>query len=434
MVPEGWKLTSLGKVCSGQLQTGPFGSQLHADEYTIEGIPVLMPKDLINFRANTPTAAKIPPDRADDLKKHFLTEGDLIFSRRGDVSRFALIDSDTPKSLCGTGCLKATPNTEHSPLFLAYFLQKDAVKRWLEQNAVGQTMPNMNTAILSELPLMTASSKEEENKIAKILSTWDKAIATTEKLIDACKQQKKALMQQLLTGKKRLVSSTSSYSVRDGFAKRKLGVLPDDWNVSLISDFYWFQEGPGVRNHQFTKSGIKLFNGTNIQRSRINLSNTKTFISKEEATGPYSHFLADEGDLVIACSGISVDRFDEKIAFLEEQHLPLCMNTSTMRFKVKEGAQVCLNYLHYFMMSPLFKNQIRRQITGSAQLNFGPSHMKKCFIPLPSLDEQKRISSALKCSDKEIDVLEDKLAYLRKEKKAQMQQLLTGRRRVKVDS
>lgn len=274
----------------------------------------------------------------------------------------------------------------------------------------------------------------EQRKIAQILSTWDKAISTTERLIDNSKQQKKALMQQLLTGKKRLIhSENDGFSVREGFAKAKLGELPNDWNVCLLSEFYWYQEGPGVRKHQFTTSGVKLFNGTNIQNSRINLFNTETHVSSEETEGPYSHFLADAGDLVIACSGISVDKFDEKIAFIKKEHLPLCMNTSTMRFKVKEDADACLTFLQYFMMSPLFKNQIRRQITGSAQLNFGPSHVGKCFIAMPSLAEQKKISALLSLADSEIDLLEQQLADLKQEKKALMQQLLTGRRRVKVD-
>lgn len=273
----------------------------------------------------------------------------------------------------------------------------------------------------------------EQRKIAKILSTWDKAISTTERLIDNSKQQKKALMQQLLTGKKRLIhSENDGFSVREGFAKAKLGELPNDWNVCLLSQFYWYQEGPGVRKHQFTTSGVKLFNGTNIQNSRINLFNTETHVSSEEAEGPYSHFLADAGDLVIACSGISVDKFDEKIAFIKKEHLPLCMNTSTMRFKVKEDADACLTFLQYFMMSPLFKNQIRRQITGSAQLNFGPSHVGKCFIAMPSLAEQKKISALLSLADSEIDLLEQQLADLKQEKKALMQQLLTGKRRVAV--
>ena len=205
MVPNGWKITSLGDICDGNLQTGPFGSQLHAHEYVDSGVSVLMPKDLIGFRSNLLEAAKITETKAQELKKHVLKSGDLLFSRRGDVTRFALIDKQAEGAICGTGCLKARPNQNHSPEFLAYFLQKDSVKKWLEQNAVGQTMPNMNTEILRELPLMSASSKYEEEKIAQILSTWDQAIAVTETLLENSQQQKQALMQQLLTGKKRLL-------------------------------------------------------------------------------------------------------------------------------------------------------------------------------------------------------------------------------------
>ena len=111
------------------------------------------------------------------------------------------------------------------------------------------------------------------------------------------------------------------------------------------------------------------------------------------------------------------------------------MNTSTMRFKVESEATACLPFMRCFVMSDLFKNQIRRQITGSAQLkqlNFGSSHMAKCFIPLPPLEEYKKIASVLSCADKQFDILEAKLAHFKQEKKALMQQLLTGRRRVKV--
>jgi type I restriction enzyme S subunit len=301
-----------------------------------------------------------------------------------------------------------------------------------ERQAVGSTIKTIGLPFFKKLKI-ALPSYEEQQKIAKILSTWDKAIATTEQLIATSQKLKKALMQQVLTGKKRLIETQSGFSVRDGVFESKLGLLPNDWNLSLLSSHYWYQEGPGVRNYQFTESGIKLFNGTNIQKSRINLSNTTTHISEDEAFGSYKHFLADSGDLVIACSGISVDRFDEKIAFIEDKHLPLCMNTSTMRFKVKKGKNVSLVYLHFFMMSDLFKNQIRRQITGSAQLNFGPSHVGKCYIPLPSIEEQQKIASVLTAADKEIELLQAKLTHLKDEKKALMQQLLTGKRRVKVE-
>ncbi|ASJ72807.1 restriction endonuclease subunit S [Granulosicoccus antarcticus] len=315
--------------------------------------------------------------------------------------------------------------------FYYYFMHRD-IFSFLSRQGAGRF--KLNKASLERIPLLTPPLPEQR-KIAKILQTWDRAIAATEKLIDASKQQKKALMQQLLTGKKRFAGFEGDFSVREGFVQKKLGKLPEYWALQRIAKHYWFQEGPGVRNHQFTESGVKLFNGTNIQKSRINLENTRTHISEEEGYGPYAHFLAEDGDLVIACSGISVDRFDEKIAFLEKSHLPLCMNTSTMRFKVNSSciATASIEYLRYFLMSSLFKNQIRRQITGSAQLNFGPSHVAKCFIPMPSLVEQRKIAQALSAADNKIDQIELKLARLRQEKKALMQQLLTGKRRVKVD-
>lgn len=408
MVPNGWKRKTLSDIC--KMQAGKFVKA--SDIY-----PKISPQRYPCFGGNGLRG----------YTESYTHEG--IFSLIGRQG-----------ALCGniTFAKGKFHATEHA---IVTFPNKDIDTDWLyytlidlnlNQYATGQAQPGLSVKNLDNVLVLAPTSKAEQRKIAQILSTWDKAISTTEKLIDASQQQKKALMQQLLTGKKRLVGKDSSRSIRKGFAVNKLGEIPDDWDVELISKHYWYQEGPGVRNHQFTDNGVKLFNGTNIQKSRINLSNTTTYISNEEAYGAYSHFLADSGDLVIACSGISVERFDEKIAFITEKHLPLCMNTSTMRFKVKSEATACLTFMRYFMMSDLFKNQIRRQITGSAQLNFGPSHMAKCFIPLPSLEEQQKIASVLTSADREIELLEAKLAHLKDEKKALMQQLLTGKRRVQM--
>lgn len=315
--------------------------------------------------------------------------------------------------------------------FIAY-LSSFVAQEWLSarsKKTSGQQNLTIETCKLLPVPLPPLP---EQQKIAQILSIWDKAITTTEQLLFNSQQQKKALMQQLLTGKKRFYSNGNYfYSVREGFARSKLGTLPSDWKVELIKKHLWYQEGPGVRNHQFTEQGVKLFNGTNIQFNKIDLSNTTTHISEEECIGAYKHFLVDDGDLLIACSGISVDRFDEKIAFASSAHLPLCMNTSTMRFKPLSGG-VDITYFHYFMQSLVFKNQIRRQATGSAQLNFGPSHIGKCFVVIPSMEEQQKISTVLTTADREIELLQTQLEALKQEKKALMQQLLTGKRRVKM--
>ena len=77
-------------------------------------------------------------------------------------------------------------------------------------------------------------------------------------------------------------------------------------------DVVWFQEGPGVRNTQYTETGVKLLNVTNLIDEKVDISNTNRYISEEEAYGKYKHFLVDKGDLIIASSGIKVEYFDKK--------------------------------------------------------------------------------------------------------------------------
>lgn len=413
MVPNGWKLTSLGEVCSGNLQTGPFGSQLHAHEYTDEGVPVLMPKDLINYRANNATAAKIPEHRADDLKKHVLKSGDLLFSRRGDVARFALIESDYPRSLCGTGCLKATPNKAHSPLFLSYFLQKNAVKKWLEQNAVGQTMPNMNTAILAELPIMVASSREEEDKIAQILSTWDKAINTTEKLIETSKQQKKALMQQLLTGKRRLVNPETGKA------------FEGEWYHGFLGDLCTFKGGSAFKeSYQGQTQGDFPF----IKVSDMNLPRNKKFILQannwitEDVAKTIKAKTFSKGSVVFAKVGAAL--------LLNRRRILVRPTIIDNNMMAAAPRKICSTEFLYQLMLMV---DFAKFVQDGAVPSINQSDLSRFKISYPSIEEQKKIASALIVADKEIEVLEAKLAHFEQEKKALMQQLLTGKRRVKVD-
>ena len=290
--------------------------------------------------------------------------------------------------------------------FVQHYLDENFRKRiQVEVKAGGTPYITRDTITESLIPL--PPTKAEQEAIAEALSDADALIESQEQLIAKKRQIKQGAMQELLTGKKRL----------PGFS----GV----WEVTLLSEACWFQEGPGVRNYQFTTSGVKLFNGTNIEKGRIDLDKTNRFISEREAYGCYSHFLADAGDVVIACSGITVEKFDEKVAVLGEEHLPLCMNTSTMRFKVKP-VKMNRDYLLQLLASSLFKQQIGGSATGSAQLNFGPSHVSKVSVPLPHPNEQTAIATILSDMDAEIAALETKLAKARQVKQGMMQKLLTG--------
>jgi type I restriction enzyme S subunit len=167
-----------------------------------------------------------------------------------------------------------------------------------------------------------------------------------------------------------------------------------------------FLEGPGVRNWQFTDSGIKLINIRNLVNDEINLTKTTTHLGIEEVTNKYSHFLLQEGDYVMASSGVTWG----KIAEVKKEHLPLCLNTSIIKLKPKYN-DFEKKYLWYFIKSSVFTNQIDKIITGSAQPNFGPTHLKKIKIPLPSLETQKRIAQILD----DASALRDKTEQLLKE-------------------
>ena len=182
--------------------------------------------------------------------------------------------------------------------------------------------------------------------------------------------------------------------------------------MEYIDKYVWYQEGPGVRKQQYTSEGIKLINVANLVDGKIDLSTSHRYISEKEAQTKYKHFLVDEGDLIIASSGIQVDYFDKKMGFAQKEHLPLCMNTSTIRFKVLNPKVTNIKYFMWFLKSSLFKMQLRRLITGSAQLNFGPSHLKKIKINMPIKLEQDNIVSKLDKVQEIIDLRKKQIKEL----------------------
>jgi type I restriction enzyme S subunit len=89
-----WQEMTLGEVCDavhGLIQTGPFGSQLHQSDYSEHGVPVVMPKDIVGGRISSETVARVSSDHVDRLSRHKLSSGDIVYGRRGDIGRQALI-------------------------------------------------------------------------------------------------------------------------------------------------------------------------------------------------------------------------------------------------------------------------------------------------------------------------------------------------------
>ncbi|MGV0838487.1 restriction endonuclease subunit S [Mycolicibacterium thermoresistibile] len=187
-----WRATTLGdleKESNGVIQTGPFGSQLHKSDYTPSGTPVVMPTNIRDLRVDTANIARVSADHVERLARHKLRAGDIVYSRRGDVEKCALIRPDEAGWLCGTGCLLVRVGGEQvDPRFLSYSLSQPDTRAWISGRAVGATMPNLNTDILREVPVLLPTI-DEQRGIAATLGALDDKIDSNRRTI--------ALMEEL---------------------------------------------------------------------------------------------------------------------------------------------------------------------------------------------------------------------------------------------
>ena len=222
-----------------------------------------------------------------------------------------------------------------------------------------------------------------------------------------------------------MIITAQDVKLKHGYKQTEVGVIPEDWHAEELSKMCWFQEGPGLRNWQFTNSGMKVINVTNLENGYLNLERTSRYISTEEFQRMYQHFEVDDKDIVVASSGNSY----AKVAVVRKQDLPLVMNTSVIRFKPLKNLDY--GFLLTFLKSDYFKKQIDLLITGGAQPNFGPAHLRKIKLVIPSDKlEQTAIATALGDVDTLIASLDQLIAKKRDIKQATMQQLLTGKTRL----
>ncbi len=168
-----WREVTLGTLeaeSHGVIQTGPFGSQLHASDYSADGTPVVMPTNIRDLRIWTDGIARVSDEHVERLARHRLRAGDIVYSRRGDVEKCALVTDDQAGWLCGTGCLLVrVQGPTVDARCLAYLLSLPSTRAWISQHAVGATMPNLNTGILREVPVVLPLIGEQRVERAMFL-------------------------------------------------------------------------------------------------------------------------------------------------------------------------------------------------------------------------------------------------------------------------
>lgn len=165
-------LGDLVKAGGGIIHTGPFGSQLHAEDYVAQGIPCIMPANMRDNRVDLSNISFISDEDAQRLSKYLVKEGDIVYSRRGNVTLKALIRKNEAGYFCGTGCLLLRPGNLLDSGYLTYYLSTPKIQSWIISQAIGATMPNLNTGILARIPF-SGPEKAIQEKISSVLKGID---------------------------------------------------------------------------------------------------------------------------------------------------------------------------------------------------------------------------------------------------------------------
>jgi len=289
--------------------------------------------------------------------------------------------------------------------YLAYALS--AQKYYMESVASKTTIPYLNKANCESIPVPLPPLPEQK-KIAQILSTWDQAITATERLLENSQQRKKGLMQQLLTGKKRLPGFEGEWETTKVGKICKLGAgqsapQGEDFFDKGIHDFLRVSD-IGSSAGRFAPVSRDKINDRAVQEKRL---------SKVPA-----------GATVFTKSGASL---------LLNQRAQLKTDTyivSHLGFAL--GTELSDDDFIYYLFCLIDFGKIAAG-TSLPALQLSTLSQIKVTVPTQK-QEQNAIAQILGVADQEIERIRKRLLLLKQEKQALMQQLLTGKRRVQVDT
>jgi len=271
-LPAGWIGTTLGEACQasgGEIQTGPFGSQLHASDYVPVGIPSVMPQNIGDNRVEVSGIARISLQDAKRLSRYRVRAGDIVYSRRGDVERRALIRQEEDGWLCGTGCLRVRfGGSGVDSAYASYYLGHPAVRAWIVQHAIGATMPNLNTSILAALPFVVPP-KSEQRAIASILGALDDKLELNRKTNHTLEQIAAAIFKSWfvdfdpvrakMEGRQPFgMYAATAALFPDSFDKCEIGEIPAGWNVIPLPEIVKVSKGVSYRSDELQPSKTAL--------------------------------------------------------------------------------------------------------------------------------------------------------------------------------
>ncbi|MCD1279831.1 restriction endonuclease subunit S [Psychrobacter sp. CCUG 69069] len=410
MVPNGWEVKILEDLAS--VERGKFSARPRNDPKYYGGeIPFVQTGDIAGAKTYLKSYSQTLNEEGLKVSRLF-PKNTILITIAANIGDVAITSFDVA---CPDSLVAIQPKENADVVWLYFYLE--TCQKELDGQATQNAQKNINLQVLRPLKILTPPLPEQQ-KIAKILSTWDKAISTTERLIDNSTQQKKALMQQLLTGKKRLL---------DESGKRFEG----EWEqVSLEHHMESFTNGYAFSASQYKLEGIPIITMGNIGLDgKFNERTHKQNFWQSDSS--LDKFLVNKDDLLIAMTDVTPDKnlIGRMTIVTAEKSFYLNQRVGLIRLK----PSLDRHFLRCLSNSTDWRKYSVAVSASGVQANMSTKDIKKGKIKLPTIFEQRKIATVLTNADKEIELLEQQLADLQQEKKALMQVLLTGKKRVVVD-
>lgn len=182
------------------IQTGPFGSQLHKQDYSDDGVPVVMPKNMADLKIREEGIARIPSELAATMPRHILRDGDIVYGRRGDIGRRAFVTHREDGWFCGTGCLRIRPDkSKISPRYLFDALGLPETDGAIKGRAHGATMPNLSAGLMKSVPVFLPE-KDVQERYAGLVDPLFELAASLEACTTNLRATRDLLLPKLICG------------------------------------------------------------------------------------------------------------------------------------------------------------------------------------------------------------------------------------------
>lgn len=396
MVPEGWEQHHLAEIC--ELINGR-GFKPH--EWDTEGYPIIRIQNLNG-------SDEFNYFNGDFNPKILVRYGELLFAWSGSRgTSFGPHIWNGPDAVLNYHTWRVVPKEQTSRDFLVQYLRHITTE--IEATAHGASALVHTQKDTMERRRCVLPPLPEQRKIAEILSTWDRAIETTEALLTTARTQKRALMQQLLTGKRRF-PEFEGQPWRDVRLGEIAKVIVS--NVDKKSDP---SEVP-----------VRLCNYTDVYK-RDAIDPSQDFMEATATTAQIKRFCLKRGDVVITKDSETADDIAMPTFVQEAAEDLVCGYHLAI---VRPSREADGRFLKFYFELPRTRHYFGTRANGAIRFGLTIDGIEGAVVQLPPVEEQRRIAAALANAEVQIKTLMDDIEKLRTEKKALMQQLLTGKRRV----